>query len=104
MIDAPNATDLIDAVVSPEEEFITLTQAAGLLPRIDGRKVSVCTLWRWWRKGLRGVSLQYVRVGRRVCTTQAALLRFFTALPELDQQAAPSAYARSCYRDRIPVA
>lgn len=103
MIDAPNATDLIDAVIDPDEELITLSQAAGLLPRIDGRKVSVCTLWRWCRKGLRGVFLQYVRVGRRVCTTQAALLRFFTALAELDQQAAPSAHSRPRAAKRRPI-
>ena len=113
MIDAPNATDLIDTVISPEEELITLTQAAGLLPRIDGRKISVCTLWRWCRKGLRGIFLQYVRVGRRVCTTQAALMRFFTALAELDQpspglrqagqQDVPSAHSRPHALKRRPI-
>jgi hypothetical protein len=85
MSDAANATSSIDAVIGHDEELLTLTQAAKCLPRIDGRKVSVCTLWRWCRKGLRGVFLRYVRVGRRVCTTQAALLQFFTALAELDQ-------------------
>jgi len=103
MTDAPNATDLIDAVVGSDEELITLTQAAGLLPRIDGRKVSVCTLWRWCRRGLRGVSLQYVRVGRRVCTTRAALLRFFSALAELDRQAAPAAPSRPRTLKRRPI-
>ena len=90
MTDAANATTSIDDLIGLDEELITLTQAAGLLPRIDGKKVSVCTLWRWCRTGLRGVFLQYVRVGRRICTTQSALLRFFTALAELDQQAARS--------------
>ena len=89
MIKAPNATDSIDTVIGSGEELITLTQAAGCLPRVDGKKVSVCTLWRWCRKGLRGVFLQYFRVGRRVCTSRPALLRFFSALAKLDRQNPP---------------
>lgn len=89
MIDAANATTSIDALVGPDEDLMTLTQAARCLPKVDGRKVSVCTIWRWCRKGLRGVFLQYVRVGRRVCTTNAALLQFFTAVAELDRQCQP---------------
>jgi hypothetical protein len=72
-----------------DEQLITLTEAAKHLPRIDGRKVSVCTLWRWCRKGLRGARLEYLRVGRRVCTTREALMRFFTNLAELDERVPP---------------
>ncbi len=89
MSNAPKATDSIDAVIGPDEELITLTQAAKCLPKVDGKKVAVSTLWRWCRKGLRGVFLQYVRVGRRVCTSRPALLRFFTAMAELDRQVPP---------------
>jgi hypothetical protein len=107
MSDAANATSSIDAVIGHDEELITLTQAAKCLPRIDGRKVSVCTLWRWCRKGLRGVFLRYVRVGRRVCTTQTALLQFFTALAELDQpsqrQAATSTRSQPRIFKRRPI-
>ena len=85
MIDAANATTSINAAISSDEELMTLTEAANCLPKVDGKKVSVCTLWRWCRKGLRGQFLQYVRVGRRVCTTKPALLRFFTAVAELDR-------------------
>jgi len=75
--------------IGADEQLITLTQASKLLPEVDGRKVAVCTLWRWCRKGLRGVFLEYVRVGRRICTTREALLRFFTDLAELDEKAPP---------------
>ena len=34
-------------LISPSEELITLTEAAAHLPKVDGKKVSVCTLWRW---------------------------------------------------------
>ncbi|MGB2821990.1 MAG: DUF1580 domain-containing protein [Phycisphaerae bacterium] len=51
--------------ISPDEKLITLTEAARHLPKVDGKKVSVCTLWRWCRKGLRGAFLEYVRVRLR---------------------------------------
>ena len=59
------------------------------MPRIDGHKIAVATLWRWCRRGLRGVRLEYVRVGRRICTTHEALLHFFSQLSSLDEQTSP---------------
>lgn len=103
MINAPNITDSTGVGIGSTEELMTLAQAAGLLPRIDGRKVSACTLWRWCRKGLRGVSLDYVRVGRRVCTTRTALQQFFTALAELDQQAPPDTRSLPRHLKRRPI-
>ena len=76
--------------VSPpllSEPKLTLTQARNTL---DGRP-SVAALWRWCRKGLRGVKLEYLREGRRIVTSRAALDRFFQRLTELDQSAAASA-------------
>ena len=73
--------------IGPSEELLTLVEAATRLPRIDGKKVSVCALWRWCRKGLRGERLRYIRVGRKICTSRTELLRFFNRLSELDDQA-----------------
>ena len=81
-------------LVGASEQLITLTEAAKLLPRVNGRKPAVCTLWRWCRKGLRGQFLAYVRVGRRICTTRQAMLRFFTDLAEIDQQHGPAGYSK----------
>ena len=75
--------------IGQNEDLITLTEAARRLPRIDSKKVSVCTLWRWCRNSLRGERLEYVRVGRRVCTSPEALGRFFTRLVELDERVPP---------------
>ena len=75
--------------IGPAEALMTLTEAARRLPRIDGKKVSVCTLWRWFRKGMRGEHLQYARIGRKVCTSPEALQRFFTKLVELDERVTP---------------
>jgi len=87
-----NATESIgpaSRLVAEGEELITLAEAARRLPKIDGRKMCSGTIWRWCRFGLRGVWLEYVRVGRRVCTSQAALTRFFAELTALDSQIPP---------------
>lgn len=60
-----------------------------MLPRINGRKPAVSTLWRWWRKGLRGVQLEYLRMGRSIVTSREALNRFFAALAAVDERPAP---------------
>jgi len=80
--------------ISPNEQLITLTDAARRLPKIDGRKLAISTLWRWCRKGLRGEHLEYVRVGRKVCTSHEALLRFFNRLAELDERISPDSRSR----------
>ena len=72
--------------IGVDEELISLTEATKCLPRVDGKKPAVCTLWRWCRKGLRGQFLEYVRVGRKICTTREALLRFFANLALADRQ------------------
>lgn len=67
-----------------KERLLTLTEATKVLPRMNGKRASICTLWRWCRKGLRGVSLDYVRVGRRIATSRESLNRFFNALAAAD--------------------
>jgi hypothetical protein len=89
MCDAATRTNGIERRIGHDEELITLTAATGHLPKVDGKKVSICTLWRWCRRGLRGVFLEYVRVGRKICTTRQALLRFFTDLAEIDERIEP---------------
>ena len=97
MSDAANQTSVpngkaggIQRRIGPDEQLITLTEATKVLPTVNGKRPAICTLWRWCRKGLRGVFLEYVRVGRRICTTQEALLRFFTKLAELDERTPPA--------------
>jgi hypothetical protein len=65
-----------------QETLYTLTEAAKHLPTLNGRKVSVSTMWRWCAKGIRGVHLDHVRIGRRICTSVEALNRFANALAE----------------------
>ena len=96
--DAPTET-----WIAANGELLTLTQAAKCLPKVDGNKVAVSTLWRWCRKGLRGVFLQYIRVGRRICTTRSALLQFFADLAELDQRVPPDTRSQPRVLKRRPI-
>ena len=68
------------------ENILSLTEAAKVLPKINGRKPAVSTLWRWCYRGLRGVHLDYLRMGRKVVTSSQALQRFFTSLVETDKK------------------
>jgi len=72
-------------LVEAGEELFTLTEATKAMPRVNGKRPAVSTLWRWCRKGLKGVHLEYLRVGRNIVTSREALLRFFAALAEADE-------------------
>jgi Protein of unknown function (DUF1580) len=48
--------------------------------RLRGRRVHPSTVWRWVQRGLRGHKLETIKVGGVTCTSEAALLRFFSAL------------------------
>ena len=69
-----------------QEQVMSLREAAKSMPTIDGKQVHLSTIWRWARKGLNGVRLEYVRVGRRVCTSREAMNRFVNALAEKDAE------------------
>ena len=66
-----------------EEQFLTLAEAAVVIPRHGNRKVHVSTLWRWARKGIQGVRLRTWRFGNRIFTTEPALLDFAVELAKL---------------------
>jgi len=72
------------AINIEHETIINLTQATKILPLRRGKRIAISTLWRWRRKGLRGVRLEYVRIGRNIATSREALNRFFNALTEID--------------------
>ena len=67
------------------EQLLSLGEASRQFPPVNGRHPSPNTLWRWCRRGVHGVTLQYVRIGRRICTTPAACSRFANALAEADE-------------------
>ena len=69
-----------------KENLISLKQASKSIPAFDGNSIHMSTIWRWCRKGLKGVNLEYVRCGRRIATSEKALNRFFTELAKLDEK------------------
>ena len=65
-----------------KEELLSMSEAAKVCPAIDGKRPHSGSIWRWTSKGVGGVLLEHVRVGRRVCTSREALDRFFNRLAE----------------------
>lgn len=64
-----------------DEKLLSLEQAGKCLPGRPSRT----TLWRWCRKGLNGVKLEYRRMGRKILTSQEALERFTLSLAAADE-------------------
>lgn len=67
-----------------DEQILTFSEAAKVLPKVNGRHTHASTIWRWARKGVRGVHLEVRRFGGRFVTSVEALDRFGKALAELD--------------------
>ena len=65
-----------------QEQLLGLTELAKQLPKINGRRPSVCTLWRWCLKGIDGVRMEHVRRGKAIATTVSAVDRFSAALAQ----------------------
>ena len=72
------------------ETALSLTDATKAVPPIDNKRPHPSTVWRWCRKGLRGVRLEHIRVGHRVVTTREALCRFFDRLAGAEADTPPS--------------
>jgi|CXWL01.1.fsa_nt_gi hypothetical protein len=62
----------------------TFNEIASRLPRLDGKRIALSTLWRWSTKGCRGVRLEARRLGGRYITSIEAVDRFSARLAELD--------------------
>lgn len=61
------------------EQLRSLTDAARLLPR----RPHPSTLWRWWKRGVKGVKLETVVVGGIRYTSVEAMQRFAERLSEV---------------------
>ncbi len=84
------------------EELFSFSQAASLLPRRrGGSKIATSTLWRWSRRGSRGVVLRTVRIGGNVYVSREAIMDFIAARSAVDhapQQPMPSTAAKRAMR------
>jgi hypothetical protein len=77
-----------------DEEIITFGRAAQLLPSVNGKPVHSTSVWRWGRKGVRGLRLECLRIGGRFVTSMEAVERFGKALAELPADPAGGASRR----------
>lgn len=71
-------------ILTRGESLLTLDEAAKLLPLVNGKRHCVNSIWRWCRRGIRGVRLEHVWVGRNLLTSREALGRFFVALAQVE--------------------
>ena len=74
-----------------DETVLTFSEAAKVLPRLNGKRLHASTIWRWARKGLSGVKLETRRVGARFVTSAEALDRFAKRLAEIELPEHPKA-------------
>ena len=74
-------------IISSREQLLSLSQAAKSVPRIDGRSPHASTVFRWAKKGLNGIKLEYLKVGGRIVTSVEAMDRFYVGVAEADQRA-----------------
>lgn len=64
-----------------DEDLLTLSQAAEMLPRgRDGKKRHLSTLWRWITYGVRGQKLESILIGNVRYTSREAIDRFIARL------------------------
>ncbi len=64
------------------EEVVLIREVPGLLPKKNGRKKHLASIYRWLSRGLVGVRLESVYIGGEQYTSKQALDRFFCAVTE----------------------
>ena len=75
--------------LNSDEDMLNLPEASKYVRQKWRRKVHHSTLWRWCCVGVNGITLEYVKVGRRIVTSEQALARFFHRLARA-QRVAPT--------------
>ena len=73
------------------EPLLTPFEAAVSLPTVSGRPVYATTLLHRCHKGMKGLSLEHRRNGRRICTSLGAHDYFLKALEAKDTASASDA-------------
>jgi hypothetical protein len=74
-------------MIDPQTEKLLTMNAARRLPWMRGRfgnDVSLCTITRWGGPGISGISLETLRIGGTVFTSEEATLRFIEGLNGCD--------------------
>jgi hypothetical protein len=66
------------------EQIVSFAQGAAYIKTRTGKKLHTSALWRWARKGVRGVKLECIRVGGEFMTSIEAIGRFTAALANVE--------------------
>ena len=61
-----------------KETVLSLTEASKKCP--VGHRPHVASLWRWCRRGCRGVTLEHAFIGGKIVVSEESLQRFFARL------------------------
>jgi len=83
------------AIDQNSERLFSLAEIAREIPSINGRRCHPSTLWRWCTKGLGGVKMDYLLIGRRVVSSRESTRRFFEACTQAARQRTTSTVPRS---------
>jgi hypothetical protein len=71
--------------INIEEHLMRLAEVAQFVPRRNGRKAHVSTIYRWSTIGCHGVVLETLQAGGTRVTSREAVARFFARLTALAQ-------------------
>jgi hypothetical protein len=69
-----------------KQQILTLKEAIAVVPKIDGKRPSLGSLYRWVNKGIRGVRLEVISIGGRTCTTRESLNMFFNEVAQASRR------------------
>jgi Protein of unknown function (DUF1580) len=72
-----NTAEAVSRILT--EDVLTLSQARAELSQIAGHRPDKATLTRWIHRGVGGVKLDAIRIGRQILTSRQAITRFIQA-------------------------
>ena len=67
------------------EQILSISAATKAVPKVGRKRPAISTVWRWCRKGVRGVHLEHAFLGGRLVTSREAISRFANRLAEVDR-------------------
>lgn len=79
------------------ENLRLLSEAAARIPT----RPNVSTVWRWHKKGIKGIHLETIKIGGTIYTSDEAIERF---LERINEPAAPAPRPRTRREEKAAVA
>ena len=73
------------AINVEHDTLISLRQLPSFLQKRIGKRIHLSTIFRWRRRGIFGVQLECISIGRQTYTTLEAVIKFFEASTDARQ-------------------